>query len=179
MARWVAGRAAVALAEKNPIQTRRTDEQHLRDRSTHQDALRYREQKLLSSLAQRLRGRLSSGIDAQTAILECQTHLITTACAHVERTVYEAFARRIEAEGATLSTGLAASLGRLQALFGLSLLERHRGWYLEQDYFEDAKAKAIRAQVDRLCDELRPVAVALADGLHVPDELLRAPIATL
>ncbi|HSR42238.1 MAG TPA: acyl-CoA dehydrogenase, partial [Longimicrobiales bacterium] len=54
-------------------------------------------------------------------------------------------------------------------------LEHHRGWYLESGYFEGPKARAVRAQVNALCRELRGQAPFLVDAFGIPDDVLRAP----
>ncbi|RMH19249.1 MAG: acyl-CoA oxidase, partial [Acidobacteria bacterium] len=62
-------------------------------------------------------------------------------------------------------------------LFALERLEHHRAFFLEQGYFEPAKAKAIRKQVKKLCTELRPHAEPLVNAFAIPKEVLAAPIA--
>src|SRR5690606_2653675 len=91
IARYLAGRAATAVAERNPIATRRTDEAHLRDADMQVAALEYRGQRLLASLARRLRSRIGDGMDAFRALNECQDRAIHLARAHVERVLLEEF----------------------------------------------------------------------------------------
>jgi acyl-CoA oxidase len=43
---------------------------------------------------------------------------------------------------------------------------------MEKGYVENGKARAIRAEVNALCAELRPDAVALVDAFAIPDALL-------
>jgi acyl-CoA oxidase len=172
--RYVAARAATAISALNPIAGRRTDPDHLRDPDFLAAALRYREERLLTSLASRLRARVEQGTDSFDALNECQDHALALAEAHVERWVLERFQ---EGVAACPDPGLAAALGQLVTLFGLWRIDADRGWFLEKGYIEPVKARAIRAQVNRICSETRTYAVALADAFGIPDAVLAAPIA--
>ena len=125
-------------------------------------------------MARRLRKRLGAGVEPAQALLECQTHLLATARAHVERIIVE----RAAAAVAAAPSGLAAVLRPLLALHALARLEADAGWLLEHGVLEAGKARAIRKQVDALCQELRPAARGLVNAFAIPDELLAAPIAT-
>ncbi|MGH7552858.1 MAG: acyl-CoA dehydrogenase, partial [Longimicrobiales bacterium] len=172
--KYMAGRAATVITELNPIATRRTDQEHLRDPAFLESALRYREDRLLDSLGRRLRRRIQDGQDSFAALNACQDHAIALAEAHVERVILERFDEGIDQ---CPEPGLATALARLAALFGLWTIEQDRGWFLETGYLEATKARAIRDQVNVLCGEIRPYAVALVDGFGIPDALLAAPIA--
>ncbi|MDT8342717.1 MAG: acyl-CoA dehydrogenase family protein, partial [Longimicrobiales bacterium] len=74
--RHVAERAGTRVSELNPVVTRRTDPDHLRDPDFHAAALRYREERLLASVARRLRSRLDDGQDPFQAFNACQDHLV-------------------------------------------------------------------------------------------------------
>jgi len=172
--RYIAGRAATTLAELNPVVTRLTDEQHLRDPEFQLSAFRYREQQLLVSVARRLKRRIDEGMDSFVAFNECQDHLITLAHAHVERVILEQF---VEGVNACDDHDLAAVLKTLSDLFALSRLEADGRWFLESGYVAGAKAKAIRTLVNGLCREVRAQAIHLVDAFAIPDEILAAPIA--
>ncbi len=178
-ARWVGHRAATVVSELNPIVTRRTDEAHLRDPDFQLAALRYREERLLSSAVRRLRHRLGDGTDSFAAINELQDHLVTLATAHVERVLLEHMVAAIDDVRDGVAAATETTLERLRALFALTRIEADRGWFLENGYLEGGKAKAIRSQVNRLCAELRPDALALVAALDIPDAVLDAPILTL
>ena len=62
------------------------------------------------------------------------------------------------------------------SLYALSTIEKHKGWYLEANYLEGVKTKAIRREVDALCAELRWEAGALVEAFGIPDELIGAQI---
>jgi acyl-CoA oxidase len=170
--RHVAERAQTRVSELNPVVTRRTDESHLRDPELHRAALRYREERLLSSAARRLRDRIGDGMDSFEAMNQVQDHLVALARAHVERWVLEAFH---DAVARAPDPGTSETLGTLAVLHGLARLEDDRGWFLEAGYLEPAKSRAIREQLNRLCAEVAGQAVALVDGFGIPDEVLKAP----
>ena len=172
--KYLGRRAGAALTELNPLVTRLTDESHLLDAEFHLAAFHYREESLLRSVAARLRHRIQEGQDSYHAFNDCQDHLLSTARAHVERVVLEQF---IKAVAACQPESLREALQPLCRLFALSQLEADRGWFLESGYLSSGKSKAIRTQVNKLCAELRPDAVALVDAFGIPDELLGAPIA--
>jgi len=167
-------RVEVRLGEPNPLQRRRTAEAHLHDPALHAELFQARERDLLLSAARRLKARLDAGTDSFDAAVEVQDHLLTLARAHAERLVLERFQAAVESveDGA-----LKAVLGRLCALYALWVLERDRGWFLEQNYVDAPKAKAIRTEVNALLGRLRPDAVALVDAFGIPDALIAAPIA--
>lgn len=175
LARYLAERAATTLAELNPIVTRRTDEEHLRDRDFQLAALRWREDHLVASVARRLKARIDDGMDSYEAMIRVQDHLLKAAHAHAERVIFEAFAAGIEG---CEDQGVAAVLTQLCDLFALSRLEADRGWYLSQGYFEPAKSKAVRNLVNQLCQRVRPCAGPLVDAFGIPDAVLAAPIAS-
>ncbi|HVS61991.1 MAG TPA: acyl-CoA dehydrogenase [Thermoanaerobaculia bacterium] len=173
LARHLGRRAAIAITELNPITTRIADRDHLLDQDFQRSALRYRADRLLLTVAQRLRSRIAGGMDSHQAFLECQDHLLALALAHVEREVLDATCRGV----AAAPERLRPVLDRLRSLFALDALVRDRGWFLEHGYVESAKSKAIQRLVHELCAELRPDAVALVDAFGIPDSVLAAPIA--
>jgi len=172
--KYIAARAADAVREPQPLAARNTDQEHLRDPEFHLDAFRYREQRVLGSLARRLKHRLDQGMDSFFALVDVQDHVMSAANAHVERLVMEQFATGV---GRCEDPAVRMTLGKLAALFALARIEADRGWFLEAGYLSTAKSHAIREQVNVLCAEIRPDAVGLADGFGIPDGLLGAPIA--
>lgn len=174
LVRYITNQASQTAAVYNPLTTRNSDPAHLRDSDFHLAAFRYREQRLVTSLARRLRARLERGMTAHDAMIECQDHLVTLAQAYIERVILAQFVAGIaQVDDPTL----VAVLKLLCDLFALWHLEQHRGWYLEAGYFEGNKTKAIRRQVDILCYEVSRMAVPLVDAFAIPDPCLAAPIA--
>lgn len=170
--RYLADRAQTRVTELNPVVTRKSDEEHLRDPDFHAAAFRYREARLLSSAAQRLKGRMDDGMDGFEAMNEVQDHLVALARAHAEGLVLDAFQ---EAVVRAPTPGLSETLRTLVALYALSRLEADRAWFLEAGYLETPKARAVRDQVNRLCAEVRDQAPFLVDAFGIPDEVLGAP----
>jgi acyl-CoA oxidase len=173
IARHLAGRAATRVSELNPIATRRAEPEHLLDPDFHAAALRYREDRLVGSLARRLKRRIDAGMDSFHALNECQDHAVHLGRAFAERFVSERFHEAVR----RAPEPLAPALTRLAALHGLSRIEAGSAWYLETGYISPAKARAIRNQVNELCRLVRPDAPALTAAFGIPHELLGAPIA--
>ena len=169
--RYLAGRTAVAVTARNPIATRRTDEEHLRDPAVQRAALEYREQRLLGSLARRLKARIDDGQDAFSALDECQDHALHLARAHVERVLLDHLIEVIADDDP-------AYLEPVRSLFALAAIEADASWFLEAGYLEPPKTRAIRAAVNHLCELLRPRAVQLVDAFELPEPVIGAPIAT-
>ena len=174
LVRYLADRASTALRELNPVTTRRTEPEHLRDPEFQQAALRYREDVLLQSAARRLKKRIDAGMDSFDAFVEVQPQLVHLARAHVLRIVHERFT---EAVAAVEDAALRPVLTALRDLYALDHLANAGGWFQANNYFEAAKARAIRREVLDLLAEIRPVALPLVDAFAIPDEVLAAPIA--
>ncbi|MGH7461216.1 MAG: acyl-CoA dehydrogenase, partial [Longimicrobiales bacterium] len=135
----------------------------------------------LSSVARRLKARLDDGLDSFAAMNACQEHLRALADAHAERAILECFHEHIKNvtdRQTERQQALQQMLGKLAALVALHAIERDRAWFLESDYLEAGKSKAIRQEVLDLCAELAPSALTLVNGFGIPDSLVRAPIAS-
>ncbi len=172
--RMIGKRISTAVNEQNALIIRNTDAAHLLGNNFQQQAFEYRKERLLTSLASRLRGLIKQGKSSYEAGLLCQTHLIALAEAFVEEYVLDAFMKK----EATLAAGpLKSAIAQLRSLYALSTIEQHAAWYLEQGYIAAVKSKAIRRTVDQLCQDLRPDAIALVESFGIPDALIAAPIA--
>ena len=55
--------------------------------------------------------------------------------------------------------------------------EADLGWFMRYNFFAPSKAKAISAEVNKLCLELRPRALPLVEAFQIPSHLVQAPIA--
>jgi acyl-CoA oxidase len=174
MLRMISRVAASAVVHKNPIETRRTDREHLRDRGFHLAALAHREETLVRTAALRLQKRIRGGAAADAAFLEVQEHILAASRAYVDRLALQWFEERCRAVDDAETRTCLARLGDLHAL---SLLERDAGWYLEDGYVEPSKARAIRKETEALLGELAPIARSLVDAFGIPDACLAAPIA--
>lgn len=173
VARYIGRRATSAVTELNPMITRQTDEEHLRSPEFYVAALRYREQDLVASAATRLRGRMGK-MNAFEAFDSMADHLVSAASAYTDRIVAESF---VNAVRTTKDFEVRRQLELLCALYALDTIHNDSGWFQEQGYISGGKARAIREQVNTLCDEIRPQAVHLVNAFGIPDALLDSPIA--
>lgn len=169
MFEFVAARVLTAVREKNPWAIRNTNENHLLSAEFQLHAFSYREKDLSISVAGRLKKYIGSGLSVQQAFLKCQNHLIELAKAHVDRIVLDSFTK---AESSCSEESLKPVLAQLRSLYALNNIEKNAAWYMEQDYMEGSKAKAIRKVVEKLCKEVRDDASALVDAFGIPEELL-------
>jgi acyl-CoA oxidase len=151
----------------------RGDEADLIDRGWHLHLFDWREQHILASLARRLR-RAADAEDPFAIFNAAQDHMLVAARAHVDSQLLKSFVEGIE----RCSGGAARTLlERLCDLFVLSTVETDRGWFQEHGQLTTVRAKAVVAEVNRLCAQLRPHARTLVDAFGIPDEALAAPIA--
>jgi len=171
---YVYENAKSALSEKNPIVTRKTDEEHLLDSAFHLQAFQHREKTILAAAAKRIKKLIDSGLEAYDAFNVVQHQMIDLAEAYLERVVLEQFQVAIEVVQDEKSKAILTKLNQLHAL---SQIEKNKSWYLEDGYMEAVKTKAIRKMVNQLCWDIRPDAVALVNAFAIPDSCLSAPIA--
>ena len=68
------------------------------------------------------------------------------------------------------------ALESLRALFAIWRLHDDVGWYLENDYLDGRKARALRKLFGRQCAEVRRHSVALVNAFGIPDAML-GPVA--
>lgn len=175
MVRFVVDEVSTRLTDLNPVVTRKTDADHLRSLDFQRSAFQYRADRMLLSVGRRLQRRIEEeDMDPFDAFVDVQDHLVQLAHAEAERVVFDRF---VEAIDRVDDEDLQAILTTLRQLFALSRIEEDLDWFLESGYVESNKAKAIRASVNDLCDEVRPAAEALVDAFGIPDACLAAPIA--
>ena len=185
--RFVADQVLDTVAERTSLRTlterllaaapgRDADDDVL-DRSWQVKLLDDREEHTLDSLVRRLRRARDKKLSAeeQFAIFNAaQDHLLRAARSHLDGLVLDAFVRAIDGER---DPGAKALLGRVCDLYALSLIEEDKGWFLEHGRISAARAKAVTAEVNRLCAALRPHARTLVDGFGIPESWIGAPIA--
>lgn len=166
-------RVSNKITSLNPVETRNTNYTHLTDRAFHLHAFKYRETKLLLSLTERMREYLKKRIDQMQAFLKCQNHMLALAHAYIDRVVLKAFVRAIRE---TEDPELKKVLNKICDLYALNIIESEKGWFLENEYMEGSKSKAIRKVTEKLCADLRLDASGLVDAFGIPQELLAAEI---
>ncbi|WP_109473975.1 acyl-CoA dehydrogenase [Ornithinimicrobium cavernae] len=148
---------------------RRSDAETVLERSWHVTMFEEREQHVLDSLAQRMRTAGRDESRAFEAFNATQDHLLLAARAHIDRVVLESFIAGIDA---CEDEETAAVLNRLCDLYALENLAGDRGWFQEHGRMSAARAKAIVPAINQLCQELRPLALPLVEGMGVPEQLL-------
>jgi len=173
---YVYENAKTAIAEKNPIATRRADDEHLLDSEFHSQAFIHREKTILASAARRIKKLVDCGLEPYDAFNVVQHQMIDVAQAYLERIVLEQFQEALKTVEDEKSKVI---LTKLYQLYALSQIEKNKGWYLEDGYMEAVKTKAIRKLVNQLCWDIRPDAVALVNAFDIPESCLAAPIAVV
>jgi acyl-CoA oxidase len=169
LVKYITMQATTSITEKNPIIIRKTSEDHILDQEFHLSAFSYRENHLLIRAGQRLKHRIDQGMNSFQAFNECQNHLINLAHAYVEKIILEQFTQAVNV---VEQQDLKAVLEKMRQLFALSLIDRHKGWYLENGYIEGSKSKAIRKQRTALCKEIAGYSMDLVNAFGIPDKLL-------
>lgn len=160
--------------ENNPIFRRNTDAEHLLDKNFHFHAFNYRKRKSLISLSDRMRKYIKRGVDPYQAFLRVQIHMIDLADAYVDQLCLKSFYDRIDlCEDENTKKALKA----LAQLYALSTITDNKGWFLENDYMDGNKTKAIRRVVNKLFQEIKPDLHAFYEAFDIPDEMISAPIA--
>ncbi len=172
--RFLGEQATSRYTGGNPIAARKTDRQHLRSSWFHRSAFGYRAERLQKTVADRLKGRIDDGMDPFDAFVECQDHLVVMAEAFIEDSLVRTFRKRLRMMEDPASLEV---MTLIYQLFALSTMESNAGWYLEQGYISGNKSKAIRDEVNALCNTVRLHAEQLVDAFLIPDKLLSAPIA--
>jgi acyl-CoA oxidase len=166
---FLAERAATSITEMNPFTIRNTDEEHLLDPEFHLNAFQFRERDIQISAARRLKGHIDSGMDSFDAFNVCQHHMVEVGFAFIERVILEQFQQSVKN---TEDAGCKKVLMKLCNLYALSQIDKNKGWYLEQNYMEGSKTKAIRKVLNQLCWDVRQEAVPLVDAFEIPKRSL-------
>jgi acyl-CoA oxidase len=139
----------------------------------HRWLLRQREERLLAQTVENCQRRIAAGAESAAAAAQEQLALFRLAGAYMERVVLEQFATGIER---CAEAGVQGALGRLRDLYAWSVIEQARAWFLENDCLTPAESRTVPKQVDDLCAQLAPDAVALVDAFGIPEECLDSPI---
>jgi len=169
MINYIADKARINIAEKNPIAIRETSSEHLVSYDFHLKAFQYREMSILKSAATRFKHHIDEGMDSFDAFNQTQYHMLKVGFAYIERVILEQFVEEIQQLEDEASR---AVLTQVCQLFALSQIEQNKGWYLENGYMNGAKTKAIRREVNRLCESLRGEATGLVEAFGIPEKLL-------
>lgn len=165
IARHLLQRVTNDWVETNPFSARNTDSEHLLDAAFHTQALSLREQKLLFSLSDRMRGFMQRKLNPGEIFLRTQTHMVALALAHVEQFVHAAFHKFIANMPESAEK---EALERLRQCYALHTIYQDRAWYLENDYITGEKSKAIRKVLAKLYRQIRPDALGYVSAFGIP-----------
>jgi acyl-CoA oxidase len=171
--RYVGKKIARVAKEANPITSRLSSADHLRDRDTLHGLFTFRESHLVEAAARRVQRRIGDGMKPHEAFTDIQDHLVAMAEAHVERIVFDAFAAAVEGADEVAKK----PLDRLLDLWSLWRIEQDLGWFMENGVAEPSRASGVRDQVQKLCDEVAEDALAYVEAFGIPETSLAAPIA--
>ena len=167
---------STTLGEINPFFGRTTNQEVLRSSKFQLQAFEYRERQLQIKAATFLRKLIKSGVPSYDAFIRSQNYLMDLAHSSVEFTILKKFVKGVEG---CSDENLRRPLKKLCELFALWHIEQNATWYLESGYMEPVQTKAISRQIEKLCYEVRQIAVDLVDAFQIPDSCLGAPIAFL
>ncbi|MGC1209345.1 MAG: acyl-CoA dehydrogenase, partial [Ornithinimicrobium sp.] len=150
---------------------RRSDEDPLHDRAWHVTMFEDRERHVLETLAARLRKAAKANPDSFEAFNSAQDHVLLAARTHMDRVVLEAFIQGIDSCHDPVAKD---RLERLCDLYCLSSIEDDSGWYQQHNRLSATRSKNVTAAVNELCRTLRVDALALVEGMGIPEEWLNS-----
>ena len=146
-----------------------SEETSLFDPAYQINLLTEREDRLMRSLARRLRpARKMEVVEAAQLVDRAQDHLLAVGWAHVDRIVFEAF---VEAESKLESEDAQRVLEQVRDVYFLSCIVDNASWYLEQNLLTGTRTKAARAALNDLVDSLGPWSQTLVDAFGIPDHI--------
>ena len=163
-----------SMSELNPIHKRNSDFKHLISSEHIQSTIKYRYEKNMIKVSERMRKYLKRRIKPYQAFLKTQVHMIELADAYIDYITIKDFRKSLEK---VEDKELSKVLWRLYQLYGLTTIYDNRGWYLENEYMQGSQSKAIRKIRTKLIQDLRPDVGALVSSFGIPNELIAAPIA--
>lgn len=166
VARYIGGKIQFRLSEYNPLFTRNTSVEHLESSEFLSDALKYREKKVLIALADRMKSYISKRMEPNEAFLKCQLHMMDAARSYIERLAYRMMVRKLESLADSPEKTV---LTKINQTYALTIIMENRDWYLENDYMEGSKTKALRRVYDKHIASFRKDIVGLAASLGVND----------
>lgn len=155
--------------------SRRSEEDTLLDRGWHLSMFEDRERHVLETVANRMRAASKAGKDSFDTFNDVQDHVLMAARTHMDRVILEAFVAGIDA---CEDPHAAALLTKVCDLYCLSSLEADAGWFQQHNRMSATRAKAVTAQVNACCKELRSDAIPLVEGMGFPVEWLGSSMLT-
>lgn len=125
-----------------------------------------REDRLMLSLARRLRPARKLSVEEAAAVVDkAQDHLLAVAEAHVDRIIFEAM---LDAESKLRTKQGSKVFEQVRHVYFMSCIVDNASWYLEQNLLSGTRTKAARASLNDLVDSLGPWSQVLVDAFGVP-----------
>lgn len=163
-----------------------SDNYTLRSAEFQLSVFRWREERLLFSLVNRLKAKVKN-VSPLQAWNELLDHSNQLAHAFIERVILESFVYSISeltSSKSGLDSNLRSSvsdstitvLANLRSLYALEIIQNDP-WFLTDKSLTSQQFKAVRSEVGFLCDELKPHLVSLVDSFGIPDYILNGTIA--
>ena len=150
------------------------EETSLFDPAYQMELIAAREERVLHSLARRLRSaKKMDRSDAATVVDKAQDHLIACGWAHVDRIIFEAF---LDAESRLENEDARRVFEQVRDVFFMSIIKEHAGWFQEQNLLSATRTKAARAALNDLVDSLGPWSEVLVDAFGIPDSITDVPL---
>jgi acyl-CoA oxidase len=152
---------------------RRPEETTMVDRAWHALMFEERARHSLESLARRMRAARKESGDGFEAFNRLGPHVQFAARAHMEQVTLASF---VEGIAQCKDDDARRVLESLCSLYAIESIHSDRAWFLEHHRISAARSKALEEQIDTLCGQLRPNALALVEGLGVPAPWLSAAV---
>jgi len=160
------------MNNNRPVIPATLDSSTLRNIEFQIDIFRLRERDLLERLATEISQCVSQGTTTAVAFTLSYELAEDLGRASSERAVLESF---ILAETKVAAGSMKDILGLLRTTYALTTLEEDIS-FLRYGYLSPQQSQMIRKEIAKLCDELRPHALALVDSFGIPQPYL-SPIA--
>jgi acyl-CoA oxidase len=167
--RYIGGKIGFTFSEYNFLSSRNTSSEHLLDDDFISDSLRYREKKHLVTLADRMKDYSKKDVSPHDAFLKSQVHMVDAAKAYIERLVYRNMRDRLT----TLNESSEKSaLETCCRFYGLTIIMDNRNFYLENDYMDGSKTKALRRVYSEQMVKVTEMSNVLVQSFRLPKEMV-------
>jgi acyl-CoA oxidase len=166
--KYIGGKIGFTFSEYNFLSSRNTSSSHLVDDEFISDTLRYREKKHLVTLADRMNAYNKKNVNPHEAFLKSQVHMVDAAKAYIERLVYRNMKDRLN----TLPDSPEKSvLDTICRFYGLTIIMDNRNFYLETDYMDGSKTKALRRVYSEQMAKVTALSSDIVKTFRLPIEM--------
>jgi acyl-CoA oxidase len=167
--KYLGGKISFVFSEYNFINNRNTSETHLLDDDFISDSLRYREKKMFIALADRMKSYSKKNVSPNEAFLKSQVHMVDAAKAYVERLAYRNMIDRLRSMPNSKEKDLLEDCTRF---YGLTNIMENRYFFLESDYMDGSKTKALRRVYSELMEKIKLYSLDIVDSFCLNKELI-------